>query len=158
MSICGFYLILMSKFLVKIPLTNEHLCYDYFVRLSVSIKIRYLWTYSLLSFLVFHSKAPLKLRVDLVTQKFFCSHNLFYTPLKSLSSPLIFCTYQSYSITFYVRPLFRLSVCQVQGATAIFSAPNQDRGLVFSVQIPLTFDHLFCKYFFRRSRYQRHAY
>ena len=37
------------------------------------------------------------------------------------------------------------------GGNAIFSAPNRDRDLFFSVHIPLIYEHLFFKYFVRRS-------
>ena len=44
-----------------------------------------------------------------------------------------------------------LSVCQVYGENAIFSAPIKDRGLNFSVNIPLLYVHLLYKQFFRRN-------
>ncbi len=34
---------------------------------------------------------------------------------------------------------------------AIFSAPNRERLLIFSVHLPLIYEHLFYKYFVRRS-------
>ena len=37
------------------------------------------------------------------------------------------------------------------GGNVIFSASNQDKGLIFTVQIHFTYEYLFCKYFVRRS-------
>ena len=37
------------------------------------------------------------------------------------------------------------------GGNAIFSSGNKDRGLIFSVQIPLNCEHLFYKHFVRLS-------
>ncbi len=42
----------------------------------------------------------------------------------------------------------RLSVRYVKGKTQFFPAPNQDRGLIFSVHIPLIYEHLIYKYFY----------
>ena len=48
-----------------------------------------------------------------------------------------------------------MTVCSVYpsvlGGNAILSAPNYDRGLIYSVQIRLIYEHLYYKYFVRRS-------
>ena len=45
-----------------------------------------------------------------------------------------------------------MSVCMSGlGGNVIFSAPIQDRALIFCVHIPLVYEHLFYKYFVRWS-------
>ena len=60
----------------------------------------------------------------------------------------IFSSEATLKILMYVRPY----VCSSGlGGNVIFSGCNQDRGLIFVVKIRLTYEHLFCKHFFRRS-------
>ncbi len=48
----------------------------------------------------------------------------------------------------YLCPSVCMYVCL---ENAILSIANQDRGPIFLVKIPLTYEHLFCKYFVRQS-------
>ena len=51
-----------------------------------------------------------------------------------------------------VRLYVCMSVClSGLGGNVIFSAPIYDRALIFCVHIPLVYEHLFYKYFVRRS-------
>ena len=54
----------------------------------------------------------------------------------------------NYSIKANVRPYVRQPRL---GGNVIFSAPYWDIDPIFFVQIPLIYEHLFCKYFVRLS-------
>ncbi len=68
---------------------------------------------------------------------------------------IFFSAYSSY-IRASILQIFRPSVCMLgykrqKCKTMNFLVPIKDRVLIFSLHIPLIYEHLFCKFFVRRS-------